>query len=163
MGEVCRVVVQSGACEEVRRRAAGHTERGLKSLAAVPANAFKRGAAPPPGGPWGRAPAVAVFIAAIVVNIGIAVGTLLPWVVSSVLNQSAMTFSLECPVRSIPTEIRMSVTAMVIGEARFMRDQPLPEGAVLVPEALEAYDELIGCTGEHAVVAGDEVDEQPYG
>ena len=51
-----------------------------------------------------------------------------------VLNQSAATVSLECPVRSIPTEIRMSVTAMAIGEARFMRDLPLPEGAVLAED-----------------------------
>jgi hypothetical protein len=43
-----------------------------------------------------------------------------------------------------------------------MSEIEVPEGAALVPEALEAYDELIGCTGEHAVVAGDEVYEQPY-
>lgn len=51
-----------------------------------------------------------------------------------VLHQSAATVSLECPVRSIPDEIRMSVAGMALGEARHMRDLPLSEGATLAED-----------------------------
>jgi large subunit ribosomal protein L25 len=48
-----------------------------------------------------------------------------------VLRQAAAELSLECTVRSIPEEIRASVTGLGIGDSLLMADLALPEGAVL--------------------------------
>ncbi len=49
-----------------------------------------------------------------------------------VLQQAANEVTMECIVTEIPEDISLQVTDLEVGEARYMRDLPLPEGAKLV-------------------------------
>ncbi len=49
-----------------------------------------------------------------------------------VLQQAANEVTMECIVTEIPEDISIQVTDLEVGEARYMRDLPLPEGAKLV-------------------------------
>ncbi len=51
-----------------------------------------------------------------------------------VLHQVSAEVTVECTVRAIPEEIRMSVAEMKIDDVLYMRDLPLTEGAVLVDD-----------------------------
>jgi len=51
---------------------------------------------------------------------------------NGVLHQAANEVTLDCLVSQIPEEISLQVTELNVGEARYMRDLPLPEGAKLV-------------------------------
>lgn len=68
-----------------------------------------------------------------------------------VLNQVGNEVELECTVRSIPDEIAVSVTHLGVGDSLWMRDLPLPEGAVLVDDA-----DLLVC---NVTIVSEEVEE----
>jgi large subunit ribosomal protein L25 len=51
-----------------------------------------------------------------------------------VLQQSISEVTLECPVRSIPDEIRYLVKAMQLNDRLYLRDLKLPEGAALIDD-----------------------------
>lgn len=51
-----------------------------------------------------------------------------------VLHQVSAQVSIECTVRAIPEEIRVSVTEIKIDDVLHMKDLPLPQGAVLVDD-----------------------------
>jgi len=51
---------------------------------------------------------------------------------NGVLQQAANEVTLECLVSKIPEEISLQVTELQVGEARYMRDLPLPEESRLL-------------------------------
>lgn len=51
-----------------------------------------------------------------------------------VLTQVSADVEIECTVRNIPDEIRVSIASMKIGDVLHLRDVPLPEGGKLVSD-----------------------------
>jgi len=80
-----------------------------------------------------------------------------------VLQQAATEVSLECTVRSIPEEIRASVTGLGIGESLLMGDLVLPEGAVLQedPQAMVCNVTVVAEEVAEAAPAAVEAAPQP--
>ena len=50
------------------------------------------------------------------------------------LHQVSAEVTIECTVRAIPEDIRVSVAEMKVDDVIAMKDLPLPEGAVLVDD-----------------------------
>jgi large subunit ribosomal protein L25 len=74
---------------------------------------------------------------------------------NGVLQQYIAQVQIECAVRAIPDDVRVSVAEMKVGNMLAMRDLPLPEGAKLVsdPELVVASVRVIA---EEAVPAAAE-------
>jgi large subunit ribosomal protein L25 len=90
-----------------------------------------------------------------------------------VLHQVSAQVTIECTVRAIPEDIRMSVTEMKIDDVLHMRDLSLPEGAVLVgdgetivatvsvvKEEVEAPAPAVAAPAEPEVI-GEKKEEEP--
>ena len=69
-----------------------------------------------------------------------------------ILEQVASVTSIECAVRSIPSEIVLSVVDLNVGDAVYMRDLPLPDGAKLL-----ADEDAIVC---RVIVLAEEAEPQ---
>lgn len=80
------------------------------------------------------------------------------------LQQAANEVTLECLVREIPEEIALQVTDLNVGDAQYMRDLPLPEGAKLLSDSDAMVCSVIVIAEEEAppeVEEGEEVAAEP--
>jgi len=76
-----------------------------------------------------------------------------------VLQQVESEVEIECPVRSIPDEIRHVVTDMKLDDRLYMKDLKLPEGATLLSEADALIASVSELAEEEAPVEGEELTE----
>lgn len=76
-----------------------------------------------------------------------------------VLQQAANEVTLECLVSEIPEEIPLQVTDLNVGEAQYMRDLPLPEGAKLLSDGDAMVCSVIVIAEEEAPPEAEEVEE----
>ncbi len=80
------------------------------------------------------------------------------------LQQAANEVTLECLVSEIPEEITVQVTDLNVGEAQYMRDLPLSEGAKLLSDKDAMVCSVIVIAEEEAppeVEEGEEVTAEP--
>jgi large subunit ribosomal protein L25 len=77
---------------------------------------------------------------------------------NGVLRQMVAEISIECTVRSIPDEIRISVLGLNVGEALLVKDLELPEGATLQgdPETMVCNVTVIAELEEAEAEEGEE-------
>jgi large subunit ribosomal protein L25 len=78
-----------------------------------------------------------------------------------VLHQVTAQATIECTVRSIPDDLRLSVAEMKVGDVLHMNDLPLPEGAKLVSDG-ETIVATVSVVKEE-VVAPAPVEAAPAG
>lgn len=81
-----------------------------------------------------------------------------------VLQQAANEVTLECLVSEIPEEIALQVTDLNVGDAQYMRDLPLAEGAKLLSDSDAMVCSVIVIAEEEAppeVEEGEEVAAEP--
>ena len=84
-----------------------------------------------------------------------------------VIHQQTAEIELECAVRQIPEDIRLSINDMKIGDMLHMRDVKLPEGIVLLsdPDAIVCSltvvaEEVPAAEGEEAVAEPEVIGEK---
>ncbi|MBN1553257.1 MAG: 50S ribosomal protein L25 [Phycisphaerae bacterium] len=73
-----------------------------------------------------------------------------------VLQQAESEVQIECPVRSIPDEIKYVVTDMKLNERLYMKDLKLPEGATLLSDPDMIVASVTEIAEEEAPVEGEE-------
>jgi large subunit ribosomal protein L25 len=81
-----------------------------------------------------------------------------------VLQQAANEVTLECLVSEIPEEIALQVTDLNVGDAQYMRDLPLAEGAKLLSDSDAMVCSVIVIAEEEAppeVEEGEEAAAEP--
>jgi large subunit ribosomal protein L25 len=85
-------------------------------------------------------------------------GTPVGAIEGGVLTQAMAETAIECMVRDIPEEIRLSVTELKVGDSLHLRDLKLPEGAKLIgePGELVCSVNLVAEEVEPAPAEGEE-------
>lgn len=76
-----------------------------------------------------------------------------------VLQQAANEVTLECLAREIPEEILLQVTDLDVGQAQYMRDLPLSEGAKLLSDSNTMVCSVIVIAEEEAPPEAEEAEE----
>ena len=76
-----------------------------------------------------------------------------------VLQQAANEVTMECTVTEIPEEVSLQVTDLDIGQALYMRDLPLPEGAKLLSNSDTMICSIIVIAEEEVPAEAPEAEE----
>ena len=80
---------------------------------------------------------------------------------NGVLQQAANEVTLDCLVSQIPEEISLQVTELQVGEARYMRDLPLPEESKLVSDGEAMVCSIVVLAEEEALPEAEVAAAEP--